>query len=554
MKEVFSAFIERKVKFGSKMMWKELRKIRGLVSKESNFILVSIFILSFLGLLSLFIDQGVRTSQDHFFSFAHNYILDYYQYISWMKDGADGKFLITSRFSPDEFVRKPVYLFYPVAGFVFSKLGLNLFVGYTLLRIFLSLAKLFFVYLFIAHVFEQSNQRKLAFFLTLFLPPFYGIKPLRILLVNISSLDLLQRTFFIPHDLMTTIFLLGASVFFSQGLKSEKTKPLIIACFLLFLASVTNPVMLVIYYLFFFSAVFLVVLRQRGISNYLVWSSFLVLVSGLPLIVYYRYLFATTLPFSWMFDQQRVTTLNLSLKDFVLGCGPAVFLFPFSVPVFFKRKDFLSKLVISWAVLPFFLSPFLGKIIPLSQERIFEMSHFIPLAILATATISQVLGRYRVPGQILFLIFFLFVVFAAPYFYLSLKFQVEMFSVPYYNIFVPKSTIEAFNFLNENTPDESTVATGYYTGNMLPAFSHNKVLHGHDFVTFKADRRLDESQVILGLESDPEQVEEILRRNKISYVLLTPETPNFEQTSLPGLSSLRLIFFNEENFVYGTNY
>lgn len=478
-------------------------------------------------------------------------MLDYYQYISWMKDGADGKILITSRFSPDEFVRKPVYLFYPIAGFIFSKLGLNLFVGYTLLRIFLSLSKLSFIYFFIVSVLKRSSQRKLAFFLALFLPPFYGIRPLRIFLPDVSSIDLLQRTFFIPHDLATTIFLLAASVFFNRGLNARKVRPVIISCVLLFLASVTNPVMLAVFYIFFSFAVFLTFLKQRSGLKHLVFYSSLIFVAGLPLILYYRHLFTTTLPFSWMFNQQKTVTLNISLKDFILGCGPAAFLFPFAIPGFFKRKDFLSKLVISWAVLPFFLLPLLGRTIPFSQERIFEMSHFIPLSILATATVSKLLDRHRAPGAFFFLIF---AVFAVPYFYLSLKSQIEMFSFPYFNIFVPRSTVEAFEWMDKNTPGESTVATGYYTGNMLPAFSHNKVLYGHDFVTFEANKRLNENLVVLNNESDPGQVEEILRRNKISYILLTPETPKFEQTGLPKLKFLRLIFFNENNSIWETGY
>jgi hypothetical protein len=180
------------------------------------------------------------------------------------------------------------------------------------------------------------------------------------------------------------------------------------------------------------------------------------------------------------------------------------------------------------------------------------MSHFIPLSVLAAATVSKLRDRYKTPGTFLFL---LFAMFAAPYFYLSLKFQVEMFSFPYFNIFVPRSTVQAFNFLDGNTPGESTVATGYYTGNMLPAFSHNKVLYGHDFVTFEANKRLNESLAILSKESAPGEIEEILRRNKISYILFTPETPKFEETSLPKLDNPpRLIFFNENNSIWKTGY
>ena len=85
-----------------------------LLFKEEVFILICLFTITLLGLAPILMELLKFTPPDRVFTFAHNYMADYYQYLSWMKDGADGKILLTSRFSSDLFPRQPVYLFYSV--------------------------------------------------------------------------------------------------------------------------------------------------------------------------------------------------------------------------------------------------------------------------------------------------------------------------------------------------------------------------------------------------------------------------------------------------------
>lgn len=506
-----------------------------MLKTETNFILFLVLIIVFLGLLPLFTDLFIHTPPGTVYSFAHNYMLDYYQYLSWMKDGAAGKFLITSRYSAENFSRHPVYLFYPLLGFVCSKLGVSLPLGYTFARIFFSLIKLYALYFLISQALKTSLERKLAFFLALFLPPFYQIFPLKLLFPYISSLDPLMRTFFLPHNLATTIFLLLGSIYFDRSW--------VFSSGFFVLASLLNPAMTGLFYLFFFAGVFLTLLRQPEKILELAVGCFLLGLLTFPILFYYQRLFGTTLPFSWMFHQQKTVHL-LGAKDYFLASGPLAFLAIFAIGGFFQRKDFLSKLVVTWAILPFFLAPFLGKTIPVSQERIFEISHFIPLSILAGYSLARLAKKIDLK-----IIFVCLGLFSLPYFFLSLKWQINMFSSPYFNIFIPRSALEAFDWLDKNTPDESVVATSYYTGNMLPAFSHNKVLFGHDFVTYQAQERLKELNFIYEQKSPPEKIKEILHERQVKYLLFTPESPPIETTNLAKIN-LKLIFSNDENQIY----
>jgi len=64
---------------------------------------------------------------------------------------------------------------------------------------------------------------------------------------------------------------------------------------------------------------------------------------------------------------------------------------------------------------------------------------------------------------------------------------------------------------------------------MIPAFTHNKVFFGHDFVTYQAQERLKELAIVF-----------------------SPESPHFESTNLPKLD-LQLIFSNSQNRIYQIN-
>ncbi len=522
------------------------KKILRFICREEYFVPLLIF-LAILAATVPLLFLLFNTPKDTFFSFAHNYIPDYYQYISHMKDGADGKLLMTFRSSPDNFVRKPVYLFYTVAGFIISFFRVDNFIGYTFLRIIFSFVKLAAIYFLICSLFKQSDLRKTAFFLTVFSAPFFGFQPLRILFPAITSIDPLVRILFLPHDLATISFLILGSIFFNRWLETKNLsfKLLFFACLFFILATIANPTTLALFYLFLGGAVFLTLIRKEADFNRMVLGLIIIGATTLPLIIYYQRLFSSTLPFLLIYVRQKATNFNINLKDFIFTCGPTFFLSLPAVPYFFQKKGFLAKLILAWAILPTLLFSFLGKTIPLSQERIFESSQYIPLAVMAAITIYQ-LGTKWLKTTIIAL----YLVFVIVSCYLSVKFQIDSHFGPYLNIYVPLPTIQAFNWLDKNTPDESVVAAGYFAGNMLPAFSHNKVLFGHDYSTYQPELRWKEEMTILNREAKPGEIEAVLDREKVSYILFSPDSPSFDQTNLGSLKNIQLVFTNGQNSIY----
>jgi hypothetical protein len=515
-------------------------------------------VISSLALIPLLYQQFKVTPPNTFFTFAHNYIPDYYQYLSWMKDGADGKILITSRYSPQNFARQPVYLFYSALGWLTRQLaGRRAFMayGYTAARILLGLLRLLVIYWFISLFFKKRSGRLLAFSLALFLPPFYNLRPFSLILPNLTSVDILRRTFFLPHDMATTISLIIGSILFTKWIqflnpKSEilnkfqiQNHKYIILCSMFFvLSSICNPAMTGFFLLFLAVGAGLTFLQSPSIRRRIIIGLASIFLTCGPIIFYYQNLFANTLPLSWFYGQQKLVRLT-DYKGFWLLAGPAGILGILGVLGTLKRKDFLANLIIAWAMIPFLVFPLLGKILPLSQERIFEMSIFLPLAILSTFFIENIRQKLR----IIFLT--MIVIFTLPYLYLTIKNQIKSFAYPYFNVYIPNPTLEAFNWLDQNSIDESVVLSSYFTANMIPAFTHNKVFFGHDFVTYQAKDRLKDLAFIFDPQSDSQKIAEILKQYQVKYLLLSPESPHPESAKLLKIG-LKLVFDNKQNQIY----
>ncbi|MGB9911616.1 MAG: hypothetical protein ACPLKP_03405 [Microgenomates group bacterium] len=503
-------------------------------------IFLSFFAL-FLSLISTFTDIFFHAPPNTVYSFAHNYMPDYYQYLSWMKDGADGKFFITSRYSAVDFVPKPVYLFYPLLGFLSQKMGLPLVFGYTLGRIFWAGVRLLAIYFLITQIIKKPYLRLLTFFLCLFLPPFYQIFSGKLTFQNISNLDPLARNLFIPHDSATLALILFSAIFFNFYLRQKKILFLFSSALLLSIASVFNPAITSLFLLFLAGGGFLYLVKNKKFFPLLLGGIILAIFS-LPILFYYQHLFATTLPFSWMFHRQK-TVVVLDFKNHFLALLPFLLVGFWGFLKSFSQKDFLTNFLLSWVIISFILAPLLGRILPLSQERLFEISHFLPLAIFGGKTLESLRGiKFKIALTLLFL-------FILPYFVFDLKWHIKQFASPYFNIYIPITTLQAFGWLDQNTPPLSVVAAGYYTANMIPAFSHNRVFFGHDFTTYLAEEKLQELNLLFSPSTPEEEIKEILQKNKVDYWFFSPETPTIPSQLIEKLG-FKLIFFNQGNQIY----
>ncbi len=527
-----------------------------------NFFIKEEFLLVFLSLLLLFLSflplvwaQIVKTPPDSVFTLAFNYVPDYYQYISWMKDGVEGKLFITSRYTLENFSRQPVYFFYSIAGLVSGSLKLNLFFSFHLLRLVLGLGKIYVFWLLLLRLFKSSFKRKLALLLGLFLTPFYSFKPLVLLFPFLTSLDPLVRTFFLPHNSFSLFLILLAFLKLEQVLGSKANflkKEVLLLGVLFSLAAIANPALAGLMLLVLSLGWVFYSLSFKRRFDKLFKLLVVVLLFTLPVIGYQLYIFNFFEPFAWAFKQQSQTRFALDFKDLLLIGGPGLVFLALGFKKFFKRKGFLNQIVLAWAVLPLLIFPFMGKLVPLSLERLFELCFYLALGIMGGEVVGEFFlqlkrKKVKIVGGVLSL--FAFLLFTFPYLGLSLKFWFNMYDYPYFNIFIPKTVVQGLLWMDKYTEKEAGVAAPYYTASFLPAFSHNKVLFGHDFATFKAQEKLKQLDVIYKSHSLVE-VRQVLIDNKIEYVVFNQETPRFEQTLLGEVGEFKLVYKNKDLTIY----
>lgn len=513
--------------------------------KEQILIPLLIFIFISISAIPYFTHLS-KAPPNTYYAMASNYVPDYYQFISHMKDGADGKILMTFRSSPDNFQRRPVYLFYTLAGFFISKIGFDLFTGFFLMKIILSFIKFTVIYYLIYKLFPKLPWlRILSFFFILLSTPFYKFQPLQIYFPTITSIDSLVRVLFIPHDLAASSFLILAVVFFNHWLNEEgKIKNILLTAGFFLLAIIANPAMFTVFGFYFGLAVLLYLFQKKNQFKKIFTGLLIITIITVPVFIYYQWLFRTTLPFSLIFNSQKSIDYNIGLKEFILISGPVFFFALFSIKKLIVKKNFLLTLLIVWAFMPLILFQIFGKFIPLSPERIFETCFYIPFGILAAVFVYQLKKHLKI------IIIVLFVLFSIPYFYLSLTKQINEYNGPFMNIYVPESIIETFNWLDKNSKDESVVVAGFFSGNLLMAFTHNKVMFGHDYSTYRGKERWDEVMKIYNINSTPEEIRDIFNRENVSYVLFAPDTLGYDQTNLAKIKNLKLVFSNVANSVY----
>ena len=82
------------------------------------------------------------------------------------------------------------------------------------------------------------------------------------------------------------------------------------------------------------------------------------------------------------------------------------------------------------------------------------------------------------------------------------------------------------------------------------AFSHNKIMFGHDHSVYRGKERWNETAKIYNINSTSEEIKDVFDRENVSYVLFTPDTPGYNQTNLAKIKNLKLVFSNAANSVY----
>lgn len=524
-------------------------KLLRLLVSEYILVLLIIFFSVFISLIPTFYHL-LHTPKGSQFSFAYNFVPDYYQFISWMRDGRNGEFALTSRFTPEIFPRIYGHTFFPFLGFMTSLVGINLPLGFTLARVFLGIGRLMAIYILIGYIFKNKYFRIGSLVLIIFLPSFLTPQ-LTLFMPGITNFDVFKRVTFLPHHLLSNIFMILFFPLFVKSLEEDKKRYSLISGFFLLLSSFANPAILlnmgvVLFTYSIFNLVFLRHKLGKLIKHILIVGIFLIIS-----FLYYKYYLFSVFPWNKFITGESIENRSWSIFEYIGVLGLAL---PFTFPFFLKkewRKNTLLLLMISWA-----LGPLIAFVIVsymshpyLFMFRFFQSQQSIPFGILATLGIISLYERFK-SRLVILLSLIIIIFFSFPYYFVSLKAQIDEVSTANYFTYIPLSTIASFDFLDKNTKRESVVFAGYFMGQVIPAYTHNRVYIGHADATYDYANKLKDLTAFFSNNIQPGEALRLLKEGRVTYIFFGPDTPPPTQTVVPELSNVKLLYENSGNYIY----
>jgi len=515
-------------------------------------ITVLVLIVSFFPTIhNLFI-----TPSDKVYTMAYNYYPDYFQFVSWMRDGGNGDLALSSRFTPEVFPRKFGHTFFSIYGFVISIVSKNFFLGFVLGRIIFGFLRLLMIYFLISLLIKKKKERIVCFMAVIFLPSFYnvvnmnGFFEIRYFLPGITNFDVFRRLTFLPHHMMATILMILGLAAYSRGLKTNLYKYSLISAVLMFIASLVNPATILSMGVTLMSAgLILVMSLSKDAKRELIGHTAVSFLGIIAAIIYFKFYLFTVFPWD-LFYKNDVTKMQWPFVDYLGALGWAL---PLGIiGIILARqyyKNILFVVVACWG-----LGSVLGVLISthfsiISMFRLFQAQQAIPLGILSGIGIVEIFRRSSNRAVPYFFIIII-VLTSIPYYWVSFAEQMSEGRVDNFYLYVSKSTYGAYEFLDRQTPFESVVLAGYYSGQMLPAFSHNRVLVGHADGTYNYENKLDIMTRFYSNKYSRAELDRVVKENNISYFYFGPDTPRPENTSLSDYPSARLIYQNGDNYIY----
>lgn len=514
--------------------------------------------IAFLALFISFlptIHHVLQTPQETVYTYGYNFYPDYFQFVSWMRDGGEGNLALTSRFTPEVFSRKFGHTFFAVLGSISSFFSVDYFFSFTFSRLLLGFLRLISIYFLICLICKQKILRVIAFLSVIFLPSFYqiaqeaGIYEVRYFLPGITNFDSLRRLTFLPHHMFATILMILGIILYGKALQRSDLRFSVGAAVFLFIACLVNPAtILSMGSTLLFSFILMNILRFR--SKRVLFFNFMIVFSGIFLaILYLKFYLFTVFPWD-IFYTNDTAKIQWPFLHYIGALG---WVFPLGIlGIIFGKKYYHSSfyiLLLGWAFAPI-IGVFLSMYVPqISMFRLFQAQQGIPLGILSGIGLYGLFERFR-SHVLMSVLFFIILVFSLPYYVTSFQEQIGDAHLNNYFLYLPTDSFEAFRFLDLNTKSESVVLAGYYSGQMLPAFSHNRVLVGHVDGTYEYTKKLDFMTKFYSGNYSFSEMDDLIKKNNISYFYFGSDTPAPEATSLKNYHNVKLVYKNKNNYIY----
>lgn len=471
---------------------------------------------------------------------------DYHQYMMIIKTGRQGKLLYHSAFSeeniPDVFLQP----FYTLSGYLSRPFDVSLYDIYFRLHL-LSLVILYIsVYKAVRKLFSGTAGRILAvlFFFSStgwWFPVSFHPFGIAKHFLPYANFDIFLKFLVIPphHNIAIACFI-GILLSFA-GKQNMKTRT--VAAGLFIIMSSIHPYIMYISWIILATHTVLSCVRKKALHTPESAAFVFITALSLPGIAFTVYTHAFVL--RWDIGNAGILSYLPRAETFaayIQALGPMLVL---AMPVLFRRLSYgnpLIRLLILWAFLPVALFFLPDLHIPFNTWRLFQIYQQIPLSLLAAYSVSVLFRRTSAYPVIAVIIGGISLMYGG----ISLLWTDSGYTnappILVINRYVPLSVVDLFSFLRSHTPDHSVVIAGGVVSNLLPSFTHNHVVIGHngDNRNFLAKQK--EIGEFLGNKIPQAQVRALLSRYHASYIVFGIDAPAFSETPYASLPYLKEIY------------
>jgi hypothetical protein len=486
------------------------------------------------------------------FPFTHNYAPDFYYYLQLMRQGMQGSFGATSLMTPETFPPQFINPVFVLLGHAARVTGTGLPAWYLAARIAGALGLVAGIFLFVRRVTGNRTVQALILGAVVLGTPVWHLangRPVMPVLLSVwSQLDPMVRFSYIPHHLISKVFLVLAFAVFVRGGGRKAVVAFSLATLLMGFAS---PVTIAAYLITLagYAGIGFLSTRERFFADR---ERLVMMAAGGAVAVltalYHRQVQQGVFPWT-SYQQWETVQYPLTFATYAEAFGPQLVLFFLSLPLLASLGP------PGWLTAAWGLSGWVGiavcRFVPLSNVRFVEGYQFIPVAAGTGIALSGLMARLKPAGArriatalaIAGLTAYAGVGIAASWMS-HLTYSASDVKNPLQ--YIPRSWMDMFAFLSAQ-PQQQLVAVPMPLSTMIPAMTGQRAIAGHQMMTFDAPQK--EADLIAIFRFDKEAVR-LTEKYRVGYIVTT--TSSLPPESFTAETGFSPVYTRDGIVIYAT--
>ncbi len=453
-----------------------------------------------------------RVHDDRFFELVHNFPTDYNLYLSRIREGKEGAWMATEKYTSEPHAPSLSQIMYVLIGRLADYSHIQtpyVWFAYHVARVFFGGLLLWVIWCIARWVFPQSGKWSILTFLLIVTastwPKFEtvtGVPRLGGWMGWYTMSDSLQRTTFMPHVTFAQAMLVFIMWVLAGGFITKKYPGnyIFLGIVGLVLGIIFPPGLLFIYGVIGLVIVGELVWRIRTIKKWFFHDGFGRIVFGIvsaPSLVYFMLLFQQY-PWKRLTEFDVLHPTKFSFIEYFMAMGPTLPLGILGILllVVLKKLDVLSRfrIFIAWIVAWLFFIFLFNYIPQQSPTRFTQMVTNVPLGIFTAYLFYELFFLVKkhklLIAYSLLLIPFIIVLFglgtmSSSYMWLQdfvdhkLRATIPLVPSGAEVMYPMKDIVDGLTWLQVYTPRSAVVLTGMTTGNYTPVYAGNTAYVGH---------------------------------------------------------------------------